>query len=730
MENNSIGGYHLRQVKPLVSPQASITTGDETTPDEGDFYADSDVDASALDIDDRDPYEILTEFVSMEGNISELLSQSQLSNIGMDAVREWEMDKGANNGWRDICEKGLNIATQTYEDDPVAYPWENAADIHYPILTQAAQQWSARAYPELVKSDKVVGVKVFNPPALRPSPGEIAANSPPPANPMDAQASQAQMQQDTVNDGIRNLQSIAKNTRAQRVAHYMNYCIFYKMNNWESDMDLLLSQLPITGSGFKKVYMTPQGVQSDYVSPLHLTVNPATKNIEDCPRITQDFELYPNQIKTNMRSGIYNEIDLPFDNSEDAESPRTLLEQYRYEDLDDDGLSEPYIVTVDVETKQVLRVEPAFGLDDIHRAKSGRIMRIDHWQPFPDFKFIPDPKGRFYGTGFAQLLDSITDTIDTSINQLIDAGNAEIAGGGFIGANVRLAQGGSAEFSPGEYKVVSTPGTPLKDAIWERAVPKPSEVTMTMLNMLIEAAKDIASVKDVITGEGNPNAPVGTTLALQNQALTVFSSIYKRVYQGLRTEFRMMFRCLKKFPTDEIRHEYNELTLGDFDADFSGDGTDIQPVADPNIVTKMQKMSRIQTLQQFSESPVGQAAGMLQPKPAQALALMAMDAMDIDSPERFVADIPPNQAEQQAEQVKTAELAASAKLKIAQAQKAEAEATKNHAQAGREVMLGVESAHNLNRNQEELLHNAIMSQPQDAAGNNAPSAQTSIQPQA
>src|SRR5262249_20073000 len=155
-------------------------------------------------------------------------------------------------------------------------------------------------------------------------------------------------------------------------------------------------------------------------------------------------------------------------------------------------------------------------------------------------------------------------------------------------------QGGSIFFQPGEYKMLNTTGIDLRQAIWERTVPQPSAVAFQMLELLLAAAKDIASVKDVITGEAPSTAPVGTTLALQNQALQVFSSIYKRIYRGFHDEFRLMYRCLKRWATDKERQEYAELTGGNFDEDFSGDGTDIEPVADPTVVTKMQKLAKMQ----------------------------------------------------------------------------------------------------------------------------------------
>ncbi|MDE2106632.1 MAG: hypothetical protein KGL39_55970, partial [Patescibacteria group bacterium] len=156
---------------------------------------------------------------------------------------------------------------------------------------------------------------------------------------------------------------------------------------------------------------------------------------------------------------------------------------------------------------------------------------------------------------------------------------------------------------------------------------------------------------------------VGTTLALQNQALQVFSAIYKRFYRGFRDEFRLMFQCLKRWATPKMKAQYAELTGGDFDQDFTGDGTDIQPVADPMVVTKIQKSSRFAALLQLAESPVGMAAGMQQPGPAQAIVTEGLDLLDWDRPERFVAPVPPNPALQ----AKVQEMAASAALKQADA---------------------------------------------------------------
>ena len=211
---------------------------------------------------------------------------------------------------------------------------------------------------------------------------------------------------------------------------------------------------------------------------------------------------------------------------------------------------------------------------------------------------------------------------------------------------------------------------------------------MQMLELLLAAAKDIASVKDVISGDAPSTAPVGTTLALQNQALQVFSAIYKRVYRGFRDEFRLMFHCLRRWATPEMRAEYAELTNGNFEEDFRGDGTDIQPVADPSVVTKMQKVAKMQSLLQLSESPTGIAAGMQLPQSAQALVLEFLDVLDQDRPERFIGDVPPNPELLAKVQLMGAEAqlkGADAKLRLKQATHTDAKAVLDQAKTAKEM---------------------------------------------
>jgi chaperonin GroES len=558
-------------------------------------YAD-DLEDEALDHDEGEQIDRLQQFANTEGDISHLLTEDELSTLGSKVVEEWNKDKNENNDWREAVTEALKQAAQD-KGDTKTFPWGGASNVQYPLLTVAAQQFAARAYPAIVKGDEAVGIKVVGKPPQEPA---IPQNLPPP----DQMPPQMQQALQAVMMGYQQAQEAwtAKNARAERVKTWMNYHLFYGMDDWEGDVDTLLNQLPIIGQAFKKVYFDPhRGVCSDYVNALHLTVAKETQSLERCPRVTQDFELYPYEIKARQASGFYRDVNVEVD-QEDEQTSRTILEQHRLEDLDDDGIEEPYIITVDEKSAKVLRIEAPYTSDDIARStKDDKLVHIRRWMPFIPFQFMPDPEGNFYGLGFGQLLKQLTAVINTAINQLNDAATAAAAGGGFIAQGVRLQGAGQTttlRFAPGEYKSVTVNGQALRDGIFERTIPNPSPVTFQLLELMLGAAKEVASIKDVLTGDTPATAPVGTTLALIEQGLQSFSAIFKRVYRAEKAEFKAIYECMGRWGDPEAYKAVLDDPSADMASDFSIRGEDIVPVSDPSVVTRSQALAKAQVIQQ------------------------------------------------------------------------------------------------------------------------------------
>src|SRR3990167_2828458 len=500
-------------------------------------------------------------------NICELLDEQEIKDIGYQVEREYQLDKSSRSDWEDSAEKAMDAALQVRKAK--SFPFENAANVKYPLVTVAALQFGALAYPAIVDGNRIVKAQVLG------------------ADP----------------DG-------QKRNRAERVSKHMSYQLLHEMKEWEEDTDVLLHHLPIVGCAFRKVWRAEElgRNKAEMVPALHLVVNQKTRKIETSPRVTHEIPLYPHEIEDRVRAGTFMDVELPVPAQDsdggDDDAPHWFLEQHRLIDLDDDGYREPYIVTIHKDSCEVVRIVANFTMDDIkHNQK--RITRIQRGQYFVKYSFIPDPKGGFYDIGFGKLLESLSETIDTTINQMLDAGTLQNAGGGFIGSGLRLKKGVIA-MSPGKYISVDAPGGVMKDAIWNFQHPGPSAVLFQLLGMMIDSARDITAVKDILTGDsGNKGVQTATTtLAMIEQGLKVFTAIYKRVYRAMQDEFKLLFALNARHMDEKEYFTFQDQEQAIAKSDYDMSGMDIMPVADPRMVTDMQKAGRAQVLMQLQEHPV------------------------------------------------------------------------------------------------------------------------------
>jgi len=308
----------------------------------------------------------------------------------------------------------------------------------------------------------------------------------------------------------------------------MSYQLLDEMEEWEGETDKLLHVLPIVGCAFRKSYFSPSLRRnvSELILPDDFVVHYYTKSLATCPRATHVIRLHPYEIEERVRGKRFIEFDygLPAGSEpNDEESPHEFLEQHRLEDLDEDGYPEPYIVTVHKETSRVVRIVARFGEDSVTFGDDGQVNRIEGERYFTKFGFIPSFDGSFYDIGFGFLLRPMSQAINAAINQMLDAGTQQNMGGGFIGAGMRI-KGGDARFRPGEYKRVISVGGSIRDNIVALPFPGPSQTLFNLLGLLIEAAKDITSVKDIMTGDQGPaNEAAARTMARIEQGMKVFS---------------------------------------------------------------------------------------------------------------------------------------------------------------------------------------------------------------
>jgi chaperonin GroES len=522
-----------------------------------------------------------------------------LTTLGMRVEREYKIDETSRADWKEKTEKALELATQ--HTTPKQYPWPRASNVIFPLMTTAAMQFAARAYPAIVMGREIVKGVTIGPdngtPAIDPQTGQPAMQ-PGPVNPQTGQPTPVPVWQ--VPPG-------AKQIRADKVGEHMSYQLLDEQPEWEGETDKLLHILPIVGCEFRKSFFDSGKARNSSlrVSALKLAVNYHAKSLETAPRITEEVQFYPLDIENMERSGEFRQITYTGSQAQgdDKDAPIDFLEQHRWYDLDRDGYPEPYIVTIEKQSTQVVRIVARFDIENVKwNATKGRIQKIDPTHYYTQYDFLPNTDGGIYGMGFGQLLMPINEAVNTTINMMLDAGHLQVVGGGFVGKGLSM-NSGSVRFQPGEWKPVNTTGASVKDSMVPLPAPGPSPILFQLLGMLVEAGKEVASIKDVLTGEKMPaNTPATTMLAMIEQGLQQFTAIFKRVHRSLKQELAKLYRLnriyLEQEASYKIGNDWKTITRADYEK-----GAGVEPISDPTMVSDMQKLGRAQLLMTLKDDP-------------------------------------------------------------------------------------------------------------------------------
>lgn len=512
-------------------------------------------------------------------NLIENFDKEDLVKLGDKLVHQFEEDQKSRNDWMDKSNDWLKLATQVVEKK--SYPWPDAANVKYPLMTTAAMQFCARAYPALVPGQNLVA-------------GQVIGQD------MDGQ----------------------KYARSKRIASFMSWQLLNEMEDWEEGMDRLTMILPIIGMAYKKTYRCTYNNRNEsyLVLPQDLVVNYWAKSIEKASRKFHILSYTENEIYEKEMSGEFKEIAYsPNSNSianksyqktkdeisgshapeQDEDTPITFIEAHCWADLDEDGYKEPWVITVALETRQIVRVVARFTSEGVSTNAKGEITKIKAIEYFTKFGFIPNPDGSMYDLGFGILLGGINESVNTLTNQLLDSGSLNNLQGGFLGKGIRI-RGGNTKFSPGEWKPAEFTGDDIKKHIFPIPTKEPSNVLFTLLETLVTSGKELASIAEIFVGKmPGQNTPATTTMATIEQGEKVFTAIYKRIWRSLGKEYAKLYELNRLYPGEEdviyftINQPQGPQTQEIFKGDFSKD-ISVKPAADPNASSKASRMMRRQ----------------------------------------------------------------------------------------------------------------------------------------
>lgn len=500
-------------------------------------------------------------------NIMEVLTDEESSVIGNLVVEGFNDDLDSMSDWLDEAEASLEQAMLIPKEKN--HPWPGAANVKYPLIAQSSLQFSALTAPEIIRNDRVVEAHTV---------GEDP-------------------------DG-------RKEQRAKRIAQHMSYQLLIEDDSWSIGLDKLLPMLSIVGTVHKKTWFNP--IDKKNVSELcsydSFVINNMVESLPKARRATHILRKHKNEIMENIRAGLYklDNLEILFPKMDDDSEPivhdlrdefQELLEQHCYMDLDGDGYEEPYVITVHKATQTVLRIVARFDPEGITRNDSGEIVRIRPVQYFTDYHFLPSPDGSYFSMGFGKLLKPLNETINTTINQLLDSGTLANLQGGFVGKGLRL-KGGELRLQPGEWKKIDMGvGTDIKNNIVPIPYKEPSLVLFQLLGSMVEAGKQLSSVTDIALGQQDAqNAPATSILALVEQGLKVFTSIQRRIHRSLKKEFEKLYRLNRLFLDPETYFRTMDSQSAILREDYEDASMDVHPVSDPNLSSDAQRLARTQAL--------------------------------------------------------------------------------------------------------------------------------------
>ena len=553
-------------------------------------------------------------------NLVEDIDQGALGSIADDLLRGIEDDIESRRDWIEGRAQGIKLLGLKLEIPGIAggadgAPVEGMSRVRHPLLLEAVLRFQANARSELLPTDGPVKIRDDN------------------------------------NNG-----TLEEDTLANSLERDLNHYLTATASEYYPDTDRMLLMLGFGGTSFKKVYFCPLRGRpvSESVDADDLIVNNAATDLRNATRITHRSMMRSSTVKRLQILGVYRDVDLPMakDPDLDAAQREERAQQgisagsFRPEDRDreiyecyceldipgfehkykgkESGLEIPYRVTIDLSSREVLSIVRNYDEDeaDLPEARTN----------FVKYTFVPGLG--FYDIGLLHILGNTTNAITAAWREMLDAGMyANFPG--FLMADTGARQNTNIfRVPPGGGALVKTGGMPIQQAIMPLPYKEPGPALMNLVTNMAETGMRVGGTSEMQVGEGRADAPVGTTLAMIDQATKVLNAVHKRMHAAQAQEFQLLTRCFQENP--ESFWQRNKKPAYPWDeATFLQALNDCQlvPQADPNTASHSQRMMKIMGLKQLQQGN----PSLYDPI---AIDTAALQAMGWSNPQQFM--VPPS----------------------------------------------------------------------------------------
>lgn len=524
-------------------------------------------------------------------NLADKIDRDELYRIADDLLRGVEDDLSSRVEWIDdrangIKLLGLKVELPGVQGGPAdGAPVEGMSKVRHPILQEAVLRFQANARSELLPTDGPVKIR------------DDANGSP-----------------------------VLRDQIADALQKDFNHYLTVVAKEYYPDTDRMLLMLGFGGTSFKKVYFCPLRNRpvSDSVDADDLIVNNRATDLSSALRITHRVNLKASTVRRLQILGVYRDIDLstPNETTPDAaaeakaaqqgistttsnpkDRDREIYEIYCELDIKGfehkykgkpSGLEIPYRVTIDVSSREVLSI-----IRNYDRPEPG--MLPEARTTFVKYTFVPGMG--FYDIGLLHILGNTANAITAAWRELLDAGMyANFPG--FLISDVGARQNTNIfRVPPGGAAQVKTGGQKISDAIMPLPYKEPSQALMGLVENMAQTGMRVGGTSELQVGEGRADAPVGTTLAMIEQATKILNAVHKRMHSAQAEEFQLLMKCFREHPESfwdrnkKPTVQWNEQLLLQALND-----NELVPQADPNTASHSQRVMKIMALKQLQSS--------------------------------------------------------------------------------------------------------------------------------
>ena len=509
---------------------------------------------------------------SFDDNLAEEIDQKTLDRIGSHLMGYYNNDREARSEWENRYKSGLKTLDVEggLEESEEERASRGLSTVIHPMIAEAATQFNARAITELYPSGGPVKTVIIGEP----------------------------------NEELED--------QARRVREFMNYQITQEMPEYFPDLDQMLFQLPLIGHTFKKIWWDSsfERQRSMFVRAEDFVVSPESNDLRTSTRYTHVIRMPKNEYNKYVQNGYYIPVKSDPDSTEYGDDTvgqiegvdkygdgsqdkiMTLLEMHVYQSFEDEQedneVALPYVVTIDVDAEKIVSVRRNWHEDDENKERR-------NW--FVSYKFLPGIG--FYGFGLYHLIGGLGKAATGSLRALLDSASfANMQGGFKLKGRV---SGGDLEVNPGEFVDLDATVDDINKSIMPLPFKEPSGTLFQLLGFIVEAGQRFASTADLNVGDVNPNAPVGSTVALIEQGSKSFSAIHKRLHHSQGEEFKLLAQLDAEYMPEQLQFSAAGANSIIYAKDFD-DRVDIVPVSDPNIFSTAQRIAQAQAILEMANS--------------------------------------------------------------------------------------------------------------------------------